>query len=117
WEERREFRDPTFLRHAASDPVDRLIAGERLRRRVGVGRLRVVDETHARNGRDRLLPVFEAGEARDPRDDIGAGKPQRTRRGIGGGGILPIVPPREERHVFQIHHFFGASSYIVKQTA
>ena len=43
----RQRLDAALLRLAAGDPVDRVEGGERLRRRVGIGRLGIVDEEHA----------------------------------------------------------------------
>ncbi len=51
-----------LLGAAAEDPVDRLVAGERLLRGVGVGRLAVIDIGDAADGGDQLLPVRQPGK-------------------------------------------------------
>ena len=61
-EERRQRLDAAFLGQAAGDPDQPVVAGQRTRGGVGVGRLAVVDEGDAVDRAQALLAVRQAGE-------------------------------------------------------
>ena len=61
-EEAGERGDTAGLRLAAGDPENICKTGQRLRRRIRVGRLRIVDEQNAAFAADLLHAVGEAGE-------------------------------------------------------
>ena len=106
-----------LLRATAEDPVDRLVAGERLGRGVGVGRLAVVDVADVADGRDQLLAVGEAGIALDARDDLRRGQADRGAGGEGGGGVLPVVLAEQVGRVGQSQHALGLAGAVVLQPA
>ena len=62
-EQRHERLDAAFLGHAAGNPDQPVVADQRPLRRLGVGRLAVVDEGDAVDGDDTLLAVRQAGIA------------------------------------------------------
>jgi hypothetical protein len=96
------------------DPIDRAIAGQGTRRRIAIGRLAVVDELDAVDGRDVFHAVGQAGEAEQrPGDDFGIDS-KRPRGGIGGRRVLPIVPAGQRHGGFQIAHRLAV---ILEQTA
>src|SRR5690606_8801368 len=57
-----------FLRLSAQDPVNRIVAGQRLAGRVRVRRLAVVDETDAT---DLLYPLLAMGKSFEAGDGLG----------------------------------------------
>ena len=89
--------DAALFRLAAGDPVDRVEGRERLRRRVGVGSLRIVDEEHGAAPADDLHPMRETGKALHRREDDAAVEAERLAAPQAHGGVLPIVRTAKRR--------------------
>ena len=98
-------RNPAGLRQTAGDPVDRVVARQRLFGRIRVGRLRIV---YIADAVDRTAPALAGARGRGtsgsrpprPRPAI----PSGARRGIGGGGVLPVVRSRQPLGFRQLQH-------------
>ena len=87
---------PPSFGQAAEDPVDRVVAGERLGGRVGVGGLAVVDVAHAVDRRDQLLAMREAGKGADGRAPTASRlDAEGARSRVSGRGVLPVMRPRQ----------------------
>ncbi len=114
-EQRRQAGDALFLRLSAGDPVDVGVAGERLFRRVGVGRLAVVDVTHAVDLGDQLLAVRQAGEALDAGDRGCLVETEGAGCGVGGGRVLSVMPSGQMRRLGEVEHRPGLAVEIVDQ--
>ncbi len=59
----------------------------------------------------------EAGEAGDAGDDGGCVDAERARRGVGRGGVLPVVPAGEPRSPAQLEHPPGGARRVVDEPA
>ena len=90
-QQRTKHIQPAFLRLPAGDPVDRLVAGERARRGIRVGRLAVIDVAHAVDAGHQLLAMREAGIADHGRANIVRRDAGRPACGVCGAGVLGIV--------------------------
>ncbi len=83
--------DAPFLGLPAGDPMDALVAAERLRGRIGVGCLAVVDVGGAVDHRDDLLAVGQSAETGKTGSRACAAGATGNGGGIGGSGVLPVV--------------------------
>ena len=115
--QRPERIDAAFLGHAARDPIDGVVAGQRARGRVGVGGLAVVDVAHAADGRDQLLPVCQAREGHDAARGGIAAHVDGAHRGIGRGGVLTVVHAGQSARLGQVGHALGAVRHVIDQLA
>jgi hypothetical protein len=100
--ERAQRLDAAGLGPAAGDPADPLEGGERAGRRLGVGRLGVVDDADAAPGRHGLGAVRQAGEGGEAGLDRLRGEAERARHGVGGAGVLVVVAARQGEHRAQV---------------
>ncbi len=83
--------DAAGLRLAAGDPENVVEAGQRLRRRIGIGGLGIVDEQNGAAPADFLHAVREPRERAQACLDRRGLEAERQRGGRGAGGILRIV--------------------------
>ena len=81
------------LRPSADDPVDVVVTDQGLCRGVGIGRLAVVDEAHAVDGRDQFLAMREARIALQAGDRFVDPQAERPANRMGCRGVLPVVVP------------------------
>jgi hypothetical protein len=104
---RHQRHDAAFLAHAAGDPDQPVVADQCALRRVGVGRFAVVDERHAIDGDDALLPVRQSRIRRDPGHDLVARQPEEAGDRDGGGGVLRVVRAGQGNRVRHAHDRTG----------
>ena len=83
--------DAAGLRLAAGDPENIAEAGQRLRRRIGIGGLGIVDEQNGAAAADFLHAMREPGKRAQPGLDRRRLKAERQRGGRGAGGVLRVV--------------------------
>ena len=86
----------------AGDPDNAVIAAQRARGGIGIGRLAVIHEANAIDLRHAFLAVSEAGKACDPCFDVFARDAEAERHGGRRGGILRIMHARQGRGAAQI---------------
>ncbi len=103
-----QFVDPARLGHAAGDPVKFVKGRHGLTRRIGIGRLGIIDETDMSDAADFLHPVRQPWEGAHSGDDLVHLQPQRLAGRIGGGGVLPVMTAGQGTHGFEIDHLAGA---------
>ena len=94
--------DAALLRLAAENPVDVAKRQQRLLGRVGVGRLRVVDEQHSPEAPDLLHAMREAGKRQERPRDLLAPDAHCPCRGIGERRVLPVVRAAQRPRVGEI---------------
>ncbi|MDT4869589.1 hypothetical protein FQZ97_1046270 [compost metagenome] len=83
--------DAALLGLAARDPEDAGVGGQGLARGVGVGALGIVDEAHAAQAAHGLHAVRQPREGQQAFDRRFVRYVQRSRRGVGEGGVLGVV--------------------------
>ena len=98
-EQRAQRFDRAGLGLAAGDPHQPVVAGQRPRRRIGVGRLAVVDPGHAIHHGHLLLPVRQPGKACDPPSNRLPPDPKRQRQRRRRRRVLRVVPAGQGRGV------------------
>ena len=87
--------DAACLGYAARDPENAVIGGKGAGRRIRIGGLAVIDETHTalvcRILAHLLHAVRETGEAGQPFGNLGGVVAEHAHGREGGGGVFPIV--------------------------
>ena len=94
--------DAAFLGLTAGDPVDVVVADQRLFHRVGVGGLGIVDPGDSVAGGDQLLAMGQTGIGGQTGDDGLGGNPLGAGGGVNGAGVLPVVLARQMGEVLQV---------------
>ena len=93
--------DAAFLGQAADDPVDAREARQRRRRRIGVGRLRIIDEEHMVLAPHLLHAVCQARKALKSGLDLAEVEADLEAGGDGGERVLRIVLAAQRPDAFQ----------------
>ena len=83
--------DAARLRPAAENPVDVVKRQQRLLGRVGVGRLRVVDEQHPAQPADLFHAMRKPGKGGEGAGDRARARRRAPRGGVGERGVLPVM--------------------------
>ena len=87
---------------AAGDPENIAEAGERLRGRIGIGGLGIIDEEHRTAPADFFHAMREPGKRAKPRLDRRRRKAERQRRSRRAGGVLRVVQPAQRPDAVEV---------------
>src|SRR5271165_6599606 len=109
-EQRAEGLDAARFRLSTANPVDVVEGQKRLFGRVGVGRLRIVDEQHAAQPADLLHAVREAGERLEPARDVMPRDAERAGGGGREGGVLSVMGAAQRARPVEACQRFGAAA-------
>jgi hypothetical protein len=109
---RRQLLDTPGLGPAAGDPVDRVESRQGAGRGVDIGGLGIVDERHWPDPAHLLHAVGKPGKACHRRGDRAGIEADGASRGVGGTGVLPVVPAAQGPHGLEVDfldRFAGAA--------
>src|SRR5437899_160081 len=109
--------DAALFGQPAGDPVDIFVAGQRFGGRIGVRGFRVIDVSNPLDRRDELLAVRQAWEGVKTRRRRLGGDAGMMNRGIGGGGVLPIMDAGQARETGHLEDAGALAFGVVDQTA